>query len=152
MLLTNVPFILKDAGYFLVAFIALIAVLFFKSLVESLNEMLVAADAIGLGVFTFIGAAKGLEAGLGVQGILITGLLTATGGGMLRDILANEVPSVFTKEIYASACVVGGILFVTLNFLEISLVFNAVIVSAAVMGIRMFAYKRNIHLPKYKIT
>jgi uncharacterized membrane protein YeiH len=114
--------------------------------------MLVGADAIGLGVFTFIGAAKGLEAGLGIHGVIISALLTATGGGLLRDILANEVPAVLTREIYASACIVGGLCFVLLNFLGISLVINAVIVSAAVVGIRMFTYKKNYHLPNYKIT
>ncbi|MDR2400611.1 MAG: trimeric intracellular cation channel family protein [Deferribacteraceae bacterium] len=152
MLLSNIPFILNDASYLLVVFIAVIAVLLFKSLVESLNEMLVAADAVGLGVFTFIGAAKGLEAGLGVHGIIITALLTATGGGMLRDILANEVPAVLTREIYASACIVGGGVFVLLNFLGISLIINAVAVSVAVAGIRMFTYKKNYHLPKYRIS
>jgi uncharacterized membrane protein YeiH len=152
MLLSNIPFILKDAAYLFVVLIALLIVLLFKPLIESLNEMLVGADAIGLGVFTFIGAAKGLEAGLGVHGVIITALLTATGGGMLRDILANEVPAVLTREIYASACIAGGLLFVLLNFLGISLIINAVIVSAAVVGIRMFTYKKNYHLPKYKIT
>jgi uncharacterized membrane protein YeiH len=151
-LLSNIPFILKDAAYLFVVLIALLIVLLFKPLIESLNEMLVGADAVGLGVFTFIGAAKGLEAGLGVHGVIITALLTATGGGMLRDILANEVPAVLTREIYASACIVGGLCFVLLNFLGISLVINAIIVSAAVVGIRMFTYKKNYHLPKYKIT
>jgi uncharacterized membrane protein YeiH len=152
MLLSNTPFILRDASYLFVVLIALLVVLLFKPLVEALNEMLVAADAVGLGVFTVIGATKGLEAGLAVHGVAITALLTATGGGMLRDILANEVPAVFTREVYASPCIVGGALFILLNFLEISLLPNAIIVSAAVAGIRMFTYKKNYHLPRYRIT
>lgn len=152
MLLSNVPFILSDASYLYVVIIALLLVLLFKPLIESLNEMLIAADAVGLGVFTFIGAAKGFNAELGVHGIIMTALLTATGGGMLRDILANEVPTVLTREIYASACIVGGGFFVLLNFLGASLIFNALSVSAAVAGIRLFTYKKNYHLQKYKIS
>ncbi len=68
-------------------------------------------DSIGLGVFTLIGLEKGIEYGLNPLISVILGTLTATFGGVIRDILCNEIPVLFRKEIYATLCIAGGILY-----------------------------------------
>ena len=73
-------------------------------------------DALGLGTFTVIGASVALEAQIGYPGAVLMGIMTATAGGMVRDLLRREIPLVLTREIYASACLAGGIFFLSLRY------------------------------------
>lgn len=109
-------------------------------------------DAIGLGVFTIIGAtmAYGL---FGPNILLITfaGLITATGGGILRDVFVNEVPLVFVRELYATASFGGVIIFYILVLLTDPVIAAiAGIISAT--GIRLLAIKYDWNLPKARIS
>ena len=71
-------------------------------------------DAIGLGVFTAIGCVKAAAMGLGAIGVITSGVFGAVGGGVLRDVFSREIPMVFTSDFYASASILGGLLFVVL--------------------------------------
>ena len=68
-------------------------------------------DALGLGVFTIIGAQKAMQSGFSFPVIIILAMITGIGGGMIRDILRGEIPFVLQKEIYASATILGAIVF-----------------------------------------
>jgi len=78
-----------------------------RTLSDSEKEMLL-LDALGLGTFLVIGTSKALAFKLGFMGSILMGVVTATCGGMLRDVLSNEIPLILQREIYASACVAGG--------------------------------------------
>ena len=98
------------AGFFL-------AVIFRKKL-DRLRKSLFLFDTIGLGVFTLVGLQKGIDIGLHPIICIALGTMTACFGGVIRDILSNEIPVIFRKEIYATICIGGGLLFFILKILH----------------------------------
>ena len=106
------------------------------------------ADAIGLGVFAAMGAAKGAAFGLGPVGIALMGGLTATGGGVVRDVLVREVPSVLRHDLYATAALVGGALYAGLRAAGVAP--EVALTSAAVLttGLRLLAMRSKLALPR----
>lgn len=144
------PFIFTDINYFLISIAAALITFFFHKYVEKKYKLLLIMDAIGLGVFTVIGISVGLQYNIGYFGAVVMGVMTGTFGGMIRDVLQKEVPLVLQKEIYASACIIGGIIFVVFDILKIDNVLNVVISGVAVFLIRFVAIQKNWHLPKAK--
>lgn len=147
------PFVLTDANYMIVIAVATLLVFFLNSVVEKGIPMktLNIADAIGLGVFTSIGASVAVSYNVELYGIVFFGVMTATAGGMIRDTLAGEVPFVLKKEVYASASIIGGIIFIIIYKMNISLNINIFITSVAVTSIRILAIYKNWHLPHFKV-
>jgi uncharacterized membrane protein YeiH len=112
-------------------------------------NLLLKFDAIGLGVFTIIGATIAYNLlGLNFLAMAFAGLLTAIGGGILRDVFVNEVPIVFVKELYASASFVGVLVFFALLASGIELNIAAIPSIVAVTAMRMLAMKYNWNLPR----
>lgn len=109
-------------------------------------------DAVGLGVFTFTGAsiAHSLYSPNYVL-IVISGLLTAFGGGILRDVFVREPPIVFTKEVYAVASFIGVLVFLVLINLKMPFEYTAIVVIFVTTGIRLVSIKLNWNLPKVKM-
>jgi len=109
-------------------------------------------DAVGLGVFTFTGAsiAHSLYSTNYVL-IVISGLLTAFGGGILRDVFVREPPIVFTKEVYAVASFIGVIVFLILVNLSVPFEYTAIAVISVTTGIRLVSIKLHWNLPKVKM-
>ena len=111
------------------------------------NRMLV-ADALGLGVFAAIGAAKGAAFGLGPIGIMMMAAITATGGGVIRDLLVREIPNVIKGGFYATAALLGGAVYWGLSFLDLPSEASLALTALATTGLRMLAMWRNIRLPR----
>lgn len=112
-------------------------------------NLLLKFDAIGLGVFTIIGATIAYNLlGLNFLAMAFAGLLTAVGGGILRDVFVNEVPIVFVKELYASASFVGVVIFFALLAAGVELNIAAIPGIVAVTAMRMLAMKYNWNLPR----
>lgn len=109
-------------------------------------------DAVGLGVFTFTGAsiAHSLYSTNYVL-IVISSLLTAFGGGILRDVFVREPPIVFTKEVYAVASFIGVIVFLVLINLKVPFEYTAIVVIFVTTGIRLISIKLHWNLPKVKM-
>ena len=105
------------------------------------------ADALGLGVFTAIGAIKGDAYDLGASGIMLCGVLTAIGGGVIRDVLSGTIPVVLRSDFYATASLLGGGLYCILAHFGCPLFFSFLIVCAFVTGLRLLAIKLHIQLP-----
>lgn len=99
---------LADGRYLPVALAAGTAVFFLHPLVERLGKPVMVFDALGLGLFAVTGCRKAMEAGLDPIASLALGMLTAVGGGALRDLLVGEVPRVLREEIYALAALLGA--------------------------------------------
>ena len=106
------------------------------------------ADAIGLGVFAAIGAAKGSEFGLGPIGIAIMAALTATGGGVVRDLLVREIPAVVRHDFYATATLIGAGVFMLTGAAGASLTAQLWITMIATSGLRFYAMFKGVNLPK----
>jgi uncharacterized membrane protein YeiH len=104
-------FWLADSTYVLLSLAMAIGVFVLFRLAQKTERSVLLFDALGLGVFTAIGAMKAGAAGLGVVGMVTMALLTGVGGGVLRDVLAGDVPVVLREEIYASASIAGGLIF-----------------------------------------
>ena len=104
-------------------------------------------DAIGLALFTTVGANAAINSGLGILGIGVIATITGIGGGMMRDILANEVPYILKEDIYATLAFGGGILYYLLIFnLGFSRSFAIVIVFVILLTIRLLAMKYKLNL------
>jgi len=128
--------------YLLVILSALPICYFFKNFVQSLRRGMFLFDTIGIGLFTILGLEKTLEAGLSPVIAVLMGVVSAVFGGIIRDVLSNEVPLIFRKEIYAFACLAGGLTYLfTKALLPESL---AIIISiSTVILIRIMAIKRH---------
>jgi uncharacterized membrane protein YeiH len=146
------PIAVSDPLYLVITTATAVAIFFlYKSLKRHWN-MFLKFDAIGLGVFTVIGASFAYElAGLNFLAMAFAGLVTAIGGGILRDVFVNEVPIVFVKELYASASFVGVVMLFVLLAAGIDLNLAAVPTIAAVTTLRLLAMKYNWNLPRPKI-
>lgn len=123
-----------------------LAVLFRKRL-DGLRKSLFLFDTIGLGVFTLIGLEKGIAVGLHPIICIALGTMTACFGGVIRDILCNEIPVIFRREIYATICIVGGILFFALKDLGLNQDVLYLITSVIIIVLRLMAVKFKWYLP-----
>lgn len=109
LLIGVTPAALADQLYLAVPVLASIVVFFFHPTVERLEKQIGVLDAVGLGVFCVAGAVKAEEAGFGLLTAAVLGLLTAIGGGMMRDVLADRVPVIFRDELYATPAFAGAL-------------------------------------------
>ncbi|MBO3100212.1 trimeric intracellular cation channel family protein [Gelidibacter pelagius] len=139
---------MTDMTYVYVIFIATVFTVIFKQKINYLRTSLLLFDTIGIGLYTVVGIEKGLSAGLHPFICISLGTITACFGGVLRDILSNEIPVIFrTKEIYATACILGGITYFLLRQLPIDDNVVFMIAGAVVISVRLIAVKFNISLP-----
>lgn len=122
--------------------------LFFGRYVKQFQKTLFLFDALGLGVFTLIGMEKGLRMQLSPGICIALGTITACFGGVIRDVLLNNVPLIFQREIYASACILGGSLYLLLQKTGISNDWNTIIAIVAIVLIRIIAMRYKLMLPR----
>jgi len=136
-----------DSRYFLTTGVALLATLLFKDKIFKWPNTLFLFDAIGLGLFTIVGITKSLDANLPFWVCVVMGTITGSIGGVIRDILLNEVPLLFRKDIYALACVAGGIVYFACIYFNLSTGLTEIIAALIVILVRGVALKFHIHLP-----
>lgn len=141
------PFCLKDENYLYVSIAASLLTFYAHPLVDRYRNALLYFDAIGLGTFVVIGTGKALAYHTGFIGAIAMGMMTATAGGMIRDMLSGQIPLILQKEIYASACLAGGVLFYLLAQLHINHNIIMVVTAVVVIGLRLMAIKYNWSLP-----
>lgn len=125
-----------------------IAILFRKKL-KYLQKSLFLFDTIGLGIFTITGTEIGINAHFHPVISIALGTMTASFGGVIRDILCNEVPVLFRKEIYATACIFGSISFIILHHLNIDQTIVYISTTFIVIAIRLVAVKYKLTLPTF---
>jgi uncharacterized membrane protein YeiH len=113
-----------------------------------LQNPLLYFDAIGLGTFVVIGTGKALDFRMGFFGSVMMGVMTATAGGIIRDMLSTRVPLVLHKEVYASACLAGGALLYLLQFTPLPRSLAYLSAAATVIILRLLAIRYNWSLPK----
>ena len=122
----------------------------FTKMKKQMNVWLV-FDAVGLGVFSILGASIAFQiVGLNFLPMLFGGMITAIGGGILRDVFVREIPIVFVKEVYAIASIIGIVIFYATLSSEVEIQIASIIGIVATTGIRLLAMKFNWNLPKAK--
>jgi uncharacterized membrane protein YeiH len=125
-----------------------LAILFRKKF-DKLRTSLFLFDTIGLGVFTLIGLEKGLTVGLHPVICIALGTMTACFGGVIRDILCTEIPTIFRREIYATICIFGGIIFFLLRKLNLEDDVLYLVTSLIIIAIRLLAVKYKWYLKAF---
>ena len=143
-------FWMKQPIYVLMISVAVVIVAILKNQIDRdyWKKGLLIFDAIGLGVFTVIGVQKGLDFGLHPLICVALGGVTGCFGGLIRDILRNEVPIILQKEVYVTASLLGGIIFILFRDAGFESNWIDVATVTTVIAIRMFTIKFNMHLPK----
>ncbi|TBN06312.1 trimeric intracellular cation channel family protein [Hyunsoonleella flava] len=148
LLIGNTPVSwMLDMNYTYVILGAAILAIIFRSKINYLRTSLFLFDTIGIGLYTVVGIEKGLNANLHPIICIALGTMTASFGGVIRDILCNEIPVIFRKEIYATACILGGFTYFLLNELPIKTDVVFMISGLVVIIIRLLAVKFKIALP-----
>jgi uncharacterized membrane protein YeiH len=146
------PLAVADPLYLVITTATAIAIFFLYRALKKHWNMFLKFDAIGLGVFTVIGASLAYNlAGLNFLVMAFAGVVTAIGGGILRDVFVNEVPIVFVRELYASASFLGVIMLFALLSAGVDLNIAAIPTIAAVTSLRLLAMKYNWNLPRPRI-
>ncbi|WP_429885306.1 trimeric intracellular cation channel family protein [Geoalkalibacter halelectricus] len=144
------PFSFKDETYLYISIAVSLVVFFCHRRLEFIQHPLLYFDAVGLGTFVVIGTSKALAFETGFLGAVVLGVMTATAGGVIRDILSNQVPLILRKEVYASACIAGAVLLVLLHRLEAPPTLAALSAAAVVIAVRLLAIHFNWALPRAK--
>ena len=139
-----------DASQGLTVVISTTGALLFTNLIKNFNKILLLFDSLGLAFFTVVGIQKGVSLGLHPVICVALGTITACFGGVIRDIALNNIPLIFHKEIYATACIFGVILYFLLRAAGLSSVPLEAICIPSIIVLRLLAirYKWQLPVPK----
>ncbi|WP_417369967.1 trimeric intracellular cation channel family protein [Gelidibacter japonicus] len=136
-----------DLSSAVVVLITTIAVLFFKSVIKNYHNVLLFFDSIGLGFFTVVGIQTGIALDLHPIISISLGTITACFGGVIRDVSLSNIPLIFKKEIYATTCILGGIIFFILLNLGVPKLPVEIICLVIIVLFRLLSVKYHWHLP-----
>lgn len=138
---------IQHTNYIYVVILGTVSALIFKKTLKKIRKTIFLFDTIGISLFTILGVQKALELETPLVVAVIFGVMTATFGGVIRDILCNEIPLIFRKEIYATACVIGAICYVSLYSFQINENANLIISGLVIVSIRTIAVVKKYSLP-----
>jgi uncharacterized membrane protein YeiH len=136
-----------DLSSGLVVLLSTISAIMFTRILLNYHSILLLFDSIGLGFFTVAGIQTGVALEFTPVTCVVLGTITACFGGVIRDISLNNIPLIFEKEIYATACIVGGTLFFILQSLNVSNTYIEIICLITVVLFRLLAVKFDWQLP-----
>jgi uncharacterized membrane protein YeiH len=140
---------MRDVNYCLLILVTSLLTIFFKTQIKKFKVTLFLFDSIGLGLFTMVGVQKGIVFGLSPGICVALGTITGCFGGVIRDTLLNTIPLIFRKEIYATACILGGVLYFSLIYFNLKADIAKVVVIAFIFALRVVVVKYKLALPKF---
>ncbi len=140
---------MRDVNYCLLILVTSLLTIFFKTQIKKFKITLFLFDSLGLGLFTLVGVQKGIVFGLSPGICVALGTITGCFGGIIRDTLLNTIPLIFRKEIYATACILGGILYFSLVRFNLEANVAKIIVIAFIFTLRIVVVKYKLALPKF---
>ena len=148
LLIGNTPVVwMRDLTYVSTIFITVVFAIIFVNQLKYLRKSLFLFDTIGIGLYTMLGVEKGLEAELLPIMCIFLGTMTACFGGVIRDILCNEIPVIFRKEIYATACILGGASYFLFTAMLVKESYAYIAAIVVVISLRLLAVRFGISLP-----
>jgi uncharacterized membrane protein YeiH len=150
ILLGSYPLVwINDLNFIYAIFIGVVlASIFFKILIK-LRKTFFLFDTVGIAMFTIVGTEKAMSLGVDPVIAAIMGMFSAVMGGVIRDVLTNEIPIIFKKEIYATACLFGAICYLSFDHFGMERNINVVLSALVIITIRLIAVKMNLSLPKF---
>ena len=148
MILGTRPAWVADGNYLIVISIGVLIAIFYKYYIFKFRRTFFLFDTMGIALYTVVGVQKSLEYGVSPLAAIILGMFSAVMGGVIRDTLINEIPLIFRKEIYATACLSGAALFVILRALGVDDNVNAISGVVVIFIVRILAVKFRWTLPK----
>lgn len=140
-----------DNNYLIAISMGIILMLIFKNQLKKIPKILLVFDSAGIAIYTIIGVEKALAMDVAPLAAVMLGLFTAVMGGVIRDTLINEIPQIFRKEIYATACIAGAIIYLLLKYISLPGIWPAAISIISIIAIRLAAVKFKWSLPPLKI-
>ncbi len=150
MMIGNLPVgWLRNETATIVIFAASIATILFSKYLRHLNTALFLFDALGLGLFTLVGIELGIEKNFSTGICIALGTITGCFGGVIRDVLLNNVPLLFRKEIYAMACIIGGLLYFLFRKMDIEPGLSKIACIILIVVIRVLAVRYKLSLPQF---
>lgn len=143
---------LNDRNYLLVILAGCVIAYTFKNQVRKFKRSMFLFDTVGIGLFTILGIQTALKYDLNIEICLLMGVISACFGGIIRDVLTNEIPLIFRKEIYATACFIGGIVYIILTKVSYMENLNIAVSIFTVILIRYFSirYKWSLNFEDWK--
>lgn len=139
---------IADINFLYAIFVGIFAAFLFPRLLSKLRKTLFLFDTLGIAFFTVLGVEKALSLGVRPEIAAIMGMFSAVMGGVIRDTLTNEIPILFRKEVYASACLAGAIMYLILNYFGLERDWNLLISVGTIIAIRVLAMKYKLSLPR----
>lgn len=150
MMIGNLPVSwLTNSTATIVIFASAVVTMFFGRYLKHLTTTLFLFDALGLGLFTVVGIKLGIEKDFSAGVCITLGTITACFGGVVRDVLLNNIPLLFRKEIYAMACILGGLLYFLLRYFQMDADVVTIICIIVIFLIRVVAVRYNLSLPAF---
>lgn len=141
-----------NLNYGLIVLLSTLAAMFFSNIIGNYQKTLLTFDSLGIGLFTVVGIQKGILLDFHPAVCIALGTITACFGGVIRDILLNNIPLIFQKEVYATACILGGVVYFALMRLQMNEMIIEVVSIIFIVVFRLVAVKFNWQLPSiYKI-
>ena len=140
---------MQDLNYVYIIFISVLLAIIFRKKMGYLSKSLFLFDTIGLGIFTIIGTEIGIQQNLHPLISISLGMISATFGGVIRDTFSNEIPLIFHKEIYATACIIGSVTYLLLNKFHINQDIIHILTTLMVIAVRLIAVKYKLKLPTF---
>ncbi len=154
VLVGRTPLVLADPqAFYLVIGVIVLAALLKAYRQETLekNMLFVLSDAIGLVAFSVTGTLVGIDAGLSFFGVMVLAFITASGGGMIRDIMVNTVPSILSSDFYGSVALLLALALYLLHQFGMMDNLSIAIAFFVALGLRLLAYYRGWHLPRINV-
>lgn len=143
---------LRNETATIVIFSSAVVTMFFGRYLRHLTTTLFLFDALGLGLFTLIGIEFGIEKNFSIGVCLALGTITACFGGVVRDVLLNNIPLLFRKEIYAVACIAGGSIYFLLKQTSLDADMAKILCILIIFVIRILAVRYKFSLPHFYNT
>lgn len=150
VMLGHSPFWMTQWVYFFITALALLIFVLFHKGIQKISNTIFLFDTIGLALFTVVGYQKTIEAGFPFWAANIMGMFTGSAGGVIRDILINEVPLIFRRDIYALACCVGGLVYTVAVWVGLSEIVAQLGCAFSVIVMRLLAVHYHWQLPILK--
>lgn len=138
---------LSTPVYLYVILAGVVIAIVFRRLLATLRRTLFLFDTIGIGVFTVIGLEKALNLGVHPAVAVMMGMTTAVVGGVIRDTLTNEVPLIFKREIYATACIAGALVYLLLRWLGVDSALVQLFTVVVIITVRLLSIHYNWSMP-----
>jgi uncharacterized membrane protein YeiH len=140
-------FWISEPTYTYVIIAGAISAIIFRKYLNYLRTTLLFFDTVGLGLFTVLGVEIGISFELDMLICVVLGVITGSFGGILRDVLVNDIPIIFKKEIYASISILGGSLYIILRLFDLNLILIKIIAISLIIILRFIVIRYKLSLP-----